>query len=118
MKYPVLLLLGLLACDPVTEVIVCFPQECGRVATVIDLGGLNGCGLALELSNGTRLVPERRTYVRPPSPAEDPIYHFELKVGEQVQVGYQPTASGSTCMAGQMVFITCIKSLIQPSSHE
>jgi hypothetical protein len=118
MKYLTPLLLGLLACAPLTEVTDCFPQECGRLATVVNLQGLDGCGLALELPDGKRLLPERRTYVRPPSPSEDPLYYFELKAGEQVQLAYRPAATASTCMAGELVFITCIKSLIQPSSHE
>lgn len=93
-----------------TETIVCFPMECATVATVRDLSGLDGCGFVFELEDGTRLEPERRVYVQPPNAGEDPLYYYELKANEVVQISYQPSPDlSSACMAGDMVFITCIK---------
>lgn len=100
-----------------TEVIVCFPQECTTKATVKDLTGLDGCGLVFELEDGTILEPERRTYVQPPKPEEDPLYYFELVAGQKVIIGYEASNAGSICMAGEMVFVTCIKSYNTGGSH-
>ena len=110
MKYLgfVFVLVALLRCDT-TEVIVCFPMECSTLATVKDLSGLDGCGLLFELEDGTRLEPERRVYVQPPGQEEDPLYYFDLKANQKVQISYQYSNAASACMAGDMVFITCIK---------
>ncbi len=107
-----LLLTGLLRCET-TEVITCFPTDCTQPATVVNLTGLDGCGWALEMADGTRLEPERRTYVQPPKPEEDPIYFFEWKEGDKVRISYQKSDAGSICMAGKVVFITCIQSVQQ-----
>ncbi|MFZ5973032.1 MAG: hypothetical protein ACOYXA_15700 [Bacteroidota bacterium] len=107
-----LLMAGLLRCET-TEVITCFPTDCNQLATVVDLTGLDGCGSVLELVDGTRLEPERRTYIQPPKPEEDPLYHFELKVGDKVKISYRESDMGSVCMAGKVVFITCIQSVQQ-----
>ncbi len=102
------LLVIILSCTT-TDVIVCFPQECSTVAIVKDLTGLNGCGMVFELKDGSRLEPERRVYVRAPEPEVDPLYYYELKANEKVQISYQSTGSASICMVGDVVFITCIK---------
>ena len=102
--------LALWQCDT-TEIIRCFPQECHTQATVKDLTGLDGCGLVFELEDGTILEPERRTYVQPPKPEEDPLYYFELVAGQKVVIGYETSNTGSICMAGDVVFVTCIKSV-------
>jgi hypothetical protein len=94
-----------------TEVIVCPPQECTTKATVKDLSELDGCGLVFELEDGTILEPERRVYVMPPKPEEDPLYYFELIAGQKVIIGYESSNAGSICMAGEMVFVTCIQSV-------
>jgi hypothetical protein len=83
--------------------------ECSQIATVIDLSGLDGCGMVLELPNGRKLVPERRHYIMPPKPEEDPLYYFPLKAGEKVVIGYRLSDGVSACMNGNIVFITCIK---------
>lgn len=97
-----------LSCDT-TETILCFPQDCSTVATVKDLTGLDGCGFVFELTDGTRLEPERRMYVQAPEPEADPLYYYELKANEKVLISYQKTGSASICMVGDVVFITCIK---------
>lgn len=84
-------------------------EACHVRATVKDLTGLDGCRLVFELEDGTLLEPEMRVYVQPPLPEEDPLYYFELKAGQQVLIGYRASDAASVCMAGQMVFITCIR---------
>jgi hypothetical protein len=109
-----LLVIGL-SCTT-TEVIECFLLECSTVAIVKDLTGLDGCGLVFELKDGSWLEPEYRVYVQPPKPEEDPLYYYELKANEKVQISYQSTGSASICMVGDVVFITCIKPY--PSSSD
>lgn len=76
---------------------------------MVDMTGLDGCGLMFELADGTRLEPEMRTYVQAPTKEEDPLYHFELKAGQTVKIDWQEsTGLASICMAGPIVFITCI----------
>jgi hypothetical protein len=111
----VLLMAGLLKCDGTSEVIKCYAPDCAQVATVRDLTGLDGCGVVLELIDGTRLIPERRVYVQAPKPEEDPLYYFELKADDKVQISYQESLALSGCMNGKIVFITCIKPLSQNS---
>lgn len=108
-----LLLASLLQCGGEAEVIRCYAMPCSQVATVRDLTGLDGCGWALELPNGTRLLPVQRIYVQPPSPEEDPLYYFELRAGDKVQISYEESKVFTTCMGGTSVFITCIKPLAQ-----
>ncbi|MBX2962382.1 MAG: hypothetical protein KF687_07715 [Cyclobacteriaceae bacterium] len=105
-----LLLTTLWQCDT-TEVIICFPQECATKANVKDLSGLDGCGLVFELEDGTILEPERRVYVQPPKPEEDPLYYFTLVPNQKVIIGHEVSDAASICMTGQVVFITCIKPL-------
>jgi len=62
-----------------------------------------------ELEDGTILEPERRVYVQPPNPEEDPLYYFELKANQKVIIGYTSSNAASICMAGELAFITCIK---------
>jgi hypothetical protein len=112
-----LLLASLLRCDGETEVIRCFALECSQVATVRDLTGLDGCGWALELPDGTRLLPEQRVYVQPPTQDEDPLYYFELRAGDKVQISYEESKVFTTCMGGTSVFITCIKPVSQTSEQ-
>jgi hypothetical protein len=83
---------------------------CSQEAVVKDLTGLDGCGFVLELSDGTRLIPERRTYIQAPDLQDDPIYHFELTDGKKVKISYRDSELLGACMAGEIVFITCITS--------
>jgi hypothetical protein len=99
---------ALLQCER-TEVIICFPQECSTLAKVKDLTGLDGCGFVFELHDGTRLIPEQRTYIHPPKPEEDPLFYYALNANEKVQISYQFSNGATACMAGNLVFITCIK---------
>ena len=93
--------------------VVCPAEPCSQEATVVDYTGTDGCGLLLQLSDGTRLIPSYRTYIQPPTQAEDPIYYFELKAGEKVYISYRNEDAASACMMGDVVFITCIRSATQ-----
>jgi len=92
----------------------CGPTEpshdsCSQSATVKDLAGLDGCGFVLELKDGTRLVPQKLTYIQAPDSAQDPGYYFHFKDGEKVSFDYRETEGLDACMAGKLVFLTCIK---------
>lgn len=112
MKYTALLV-GLVSflsygCGDETKITNCFPVGCEKEAVVKDLSGLDGCGLVFELKDGTRLIPERRVYIQAPSQQDDPIYYFEFKDGDKVKISYQDSQLLGACMAGKIVFITCI----------
>jgi len=92
------------------DTVVCPAPECNLEATVVDYSEMGGCGLLLELKNGKLLIPLRLTYVRMPTPEEDPIYHYDLTAGEKVYISYNPQQAASACMMGDVVFITCIRS--------
>ena len=81
---------------------------CSKDATVIDLTGLDGCNFAFELNDGTRLLPERRTYIQAPSKEEDPVYHYQFVAGTKVRLGFEESLAVGICMAGRIVFVTCI----------
>lgn len=88
---------------------------CSEIASVVDVSagqtdfkGLDGCGLMLELEDGTRLNPEKRVYIQAPKQEDDPLYYFTLTAGDKVKVTYRETNGMDACMAGKRVFITCI----------
>jgi hypothetical protein len=104
-----LLLLSLFQCGKESNEMDCENTSCATEATVVDMTGLDGCGLMFELADGTRLEPERRTYIKAPTVEEDPLYHFDLKVGQAVKINWEESTDlASICMAGPIVFITCI----------
>src|SRR5258708_25537925 len=76
---------------------------CSQEAMVKDLRSLDGCDFVLELTDGTRLIPERRTYIQAPNQQDDPIYYFHLKDGEKVMISYRESQLLGTCMAGKIV---------------
>lgn len=109
MKYVVIiLLLSIMSCDSETSEIKCNAEGCSVEAVVKDLTGLDGCGFVLELTDGTRIIPERRTYIQAPSREDDPLYYFDLQAGKSVRVSYIESLAITSCMAGQVVFLTCI----------
>ena len=88
----------------------------GVRATVRDLTGLDGCGFVFELQDGTRLEPQRLMYCgTPPLPkevTEDPLYNFEWVDGKQVVIAYKEVPeTGSFCMVGPIVKITCLQEI-------
>ena len=66
---------------------------------VVDMTGLDGCQLMIELNNGERLEPA----VLPAN--------YQLKAGTEVELDYQQLSQASYCMAGKVVEITCIRDL-------
>ena len=86
--------------------------DCGepgcKKATVKALN-LDGCQFALDLIDGTRLIPEMRVYVQAPNPEEDPAYYFEFVDGMEVCIKYNESTAPNICMAGQTVFLTFIE---------
>lgn len=110
-----ILLASLFQCGQDSDLVSCDKSNCGTSATVVDLTGLDGCGLMFELADGTRLEPEMRTYIQAPTVEEDPLYHFELKAGQSVKIDWvESTGMASICMAGPIVFITCITECKKP----
>lgn len=93
----------------------CETSSCGTEATVVDLTGLDGCGLVFELADGTRLEPEQRVYIKAPTKEEDPLYYFDLKAGQHVKINYTETDLASICMTGKVVFVTCITECKKPA---
>lgn len=87
------------------------PESCNIRAKVVDLSGLDGCGFVLQLEDGTRLIPEKRTYIQAPKIEDDPLYYFDLVPGQDVRVGYRETNLANVCMVGPTVFVTCITKL-------
>ena len=84
-------------------------KSCGQSAIVKDLTGLDGCGFVLELSDGSRLVPQKLTYVQPPDSEQDPGYYFNFVDGQEVTFDFKVMEGADACMVGQLVFLTCIK---------
>jgi hypothetical protein len=107
----VLILCALLfACkdEPITK-------NCGTLATVRDLTGLDGCWYAFELNDGTRLIPvwDMGYCGTPPLPkevTEDPLYNFQYTDGKKVSIGYELRPDRVTdCMDGKPAKITCLE---------
>ena len=110
-----LLTASLFQCGKNPGIPVCGEGVCTTLATVTDMTGLDGCGLMFELADGTLLEPERRVYVKAPTVEEDPLYHFDLRAGQVVSIDWVvPAGLASTCMAGPIVFITCIHECKKP----
>jgi hypothetical protein len=103
----------------VTSILVSCQQEedaapiCEVSATVRDLRGLDGCGFIFELEDGTRLDPLRigfcGTMPLGPEIEADPLHTFEFADGKKVKISYDVLAdTGSACMVGTSVKITCL----------
>lgn len=72
-------------------------NNCNTVGLVVDMTGLDGCGLMIQLEDGKRLevvnMPEGES----------------LHAGDEVMFDYEPADGMSICMSGEMVNITCYK---------
>jgi hypothetical protein len=89
------------------------PASCSIPATVVDLSGLDGCGFAFELQDGTKLLPIIAFHCgTPPLPQNspsDPIHEFDFVAGKKVFIEYTTSELyAGACMAGEYVSITCI----------
>ena len=77
----------------------CSKNHCryGEKAVLGDASGL-GCGVIIELSNGT--------YVEPTNLSD---FSMEMTLGKKVWVSYHLSgAQGSVCMVGDIVVVDCI----------
>ena len=111
MKYLyIILLFSFISCHNEASEIKDHVEGCLKEAVIKDLTGLDGCDFVFELTDETRLIPERRVYIQAPDPQDDPIYHFKMKDGEKVKISYRDSQLLGACMAGKIVFITCITS--------
>lgn len=98
------------SCDKNREAVT---PKCDTFATIVDLRGLDGCGFVFELSDGTRLEPLLRNYVKGIDADEemeaDPLYLYDFVHGQHVKISYEVQQDyGSDCMVGQIVKITCL----------
>ena len=72
--------------------------ECDIEGTVKDYTGLDGCGLLIDLKDGSRLEPVEIEG------------DFKLKAGQKILFSYEVlTDQASTCQAGDIVRVTCIR---------
>ena len=94
-----------MCCNDIPEI----DYYCSNTAIVKDLSGLDGCGFVLELEDGSRFIPQKLTYIQAPDPQQDPVYYFNFKDGDKVCFDFRETEGTDVCMAGKLVFITCIK---------
>jgi len=103
--------LGLFHCSDEPE---CASCNCSTPATVVDLTGLDGCGIVLELEDGSRLEPWVDS-------AGDCVTMTGLDAskwedGAKVYIDYDVFSAVSICMVGERARITCIRE--RPSSDE
>ena len=74
--------------------------NCSSYGTVVDLTGLDGCGLAIELGNGSKLEVAKMPD------------GLSLHKGKKIRFDYVvSTDYASICMVGQIVEITCYEEL-------
>ncbi|HVI43830.1 MAG TPA: hypothetical protein VM802_03140 [Chitinophaga sp.] len=73
--------------------------ECRYEGTVKDMSGLDGCGMMIELKDGSRLQP-----------VEFKEPGFTLKDGQHVKLNYTELKDRmTTCMSGKVVRVECIR---------
>lgn len=106
-----LLLFALFQCgkDEVDELAGCGKSTCRTEAQVVDMTGLDGCGLMFKLADGTLLEPMAAT--KP----EEALFGFTLQAAQQVKISWEETQASSTCLAGRIVTITCITLCDKPT---
>ena len=85
-------------CTPETS------EHCNYKGTVVDLTGLDGCGLVIE-----RLDGQRFEVMESPEP---------LVAGQHLMFDYEEVEGASICMVGKLVKITCMEFIEEPEeSH-
>ena len=76
---------------------------CNTAVTVVDLSATTGCGLALQLADGTYLVPTGSTWT-----------DFHATAGQKLLVGYRSEKNDgddddkSSCSAGPTAKLGCV----------
>ena len=68
---------------------------CTHVGRVVDLSGLDGCGLIVETEDGQRFEPVN--------------YPEILEEGQTIAFGYIASDMASTCMVGPIIEFTCLE---------
>jgi hypothetical protein len=71
-------------------------NACNTAGLVVDMSGLDGCGLMIELEDKSKLEPV------------EIFNEFELTEGMKISFDYEEVNGMSICMAGKQVKITCI----------
>lgn len=95
MRFSLLLIFLMLMSCQVTKNL----SYCDTLVTVIDLKGLDGCGLLLKKENGEKLLPVNGDV-------------FNFTVNQQLAISYQSFDGMSICMAEQqMVTLGCVQRL-------
>lgn len=96
-------------------------KQCSTPATIRDYTGLDGCGYALELNDGTILESVSLVVCSPPPQSimtlDDPLFNYRID-GLKVLIDYENYTGGSVCMVGELVRITCITKVESSSSDE
>jgi hypothetical protein len=101
------LLASLTSCEPETAVCPVDPS-CDTKVTLRDLN-LDGCNWALELEDGSKLIPLPEGIFEPNGTAQT------WKVdGKKLMISYKPEPVPNICMAGQTVIVTCITEITSP----
>lgn len=94
-------------------------HKCSTKATIRDFTGLDGCGYLLELEDGTMLEPVKLFVCGPPPQSimtlQDLTADFQHD-GMKVLIDYKNYDGGSVCMAGELVYVTCIQAAPSASS--
>ena len=107
-----LLLLTLFQCgneEEIDELGGCGSSACATEAEVVDMTGMDGCGLLFKLADGSLLEP--MAAINP----EDVLFGFTLQAGQRVKISWEDTLALSACMAGPIVTITCITICHKPA---
>ena len=80
--------------------LACKKDDCsnGINAKFKDLTGLDGCGMVIELEDGTRLEPVNLSDIS-----------ITPKDGMKIRLKYHSIEGGSICMVGETVKIDCLE---------
>lgn len=73
-------------------------DKCGNIGEVVDLTGLDGCGLVIELKD------EKLEPMSWPD-------HYTPQAGDKIAFDFTEVDGASICMVGKIVKVTCAKKL-------
>ncbi len=95
------LIASLTSCD---NTVVCPAEdECNTQVTLKNLSGLDGCGWALELQDGSRLIPIAEGVFS--ESTTEPTWKVD---GKKLLISYTEQPVPNVCMAGTTVKVTCL----------
>jgi hypothetical protein len=119
--YSIILLLSFILVSCADEEVIHDNEaiQCSTPAIIRNYIGIDGCGYVLELNDGSILEPVQLVVCGPPPESimtlEDPLSEYRIE-GLKVLVDYQDFSSGSICMVGKTVKVTCITAVLLESS--